>query len=190
MNDDISKKTASWACADDEGTIPSNKIHGLDELISILTEPASLKMMFTGDVARLVYGGKAPFYATEGSAGIDLRYAGRERMRIPSGWQQVVPTGVCIHIKNERLVGKLHARSGNAARLKIRLANGTGVIDSDYIKEIGACLVNDGDADFWINPGDRICQLVIEPVVKVGLRVVSKLEKTTRDGGFGSTGDK
>lgn len=190
MNEETQKKPAWWAAEDSVSTIPVDKIYGLSELLALLHETAHMDMRFMDSVAFHAYEGKPPSYATEGSAGIDLRYSGTSILRIPAKSQMVVPTGVCIHIKNKRMGGKLHARSGNAAKHKIRLANGTGVIDSDYIDEIGACLVNDGDKDFDIHVGDRICQLVIEPVIKVCLHVVSELTETTRDGGWGSTGDK
>ena len=146
------------------------------------------EMSFTGALACKLYDGKPPEYATTGSAGLDLRYVGEKPMVIKPGEQVLVPTGIRIHIRNCFFVGQLYIRSGIALKHRIRLGNGCGIIDSDYTKEIGACLVSGNREDFTIKPGERICQLLIVPVAKAQLKVVHSLDKTDRKGGFGSTG--
>ncbi|MGE5577695.1 MAG: dUTP diphosphatase [Syntrophothermus sp.] len=131
----------------------------------------------------------APFYATEGAAGMDLAACINEPVTIPPRGRIAIPTGIAIQLPSRGLVGLVFPRSGLAARHGISMANAVGVIDSDYTGEVICPVQNLGDADFTIHPGDRIAQLVFVPVVSARLRFVDQLEETRRgSGGFGSTG--
>lgn len=132
-----------------------------------------------------------PQYETEGSAGLDLRAAIDESIRLEPGASRLVATGIAIALPGPHLVGLVYARSGLASKHGIRLANGVGVIDSDYRGEILCPLYNDGLEAFIIEPGDRIAQLVITPVVRAVWQEVDALPATGRgEGGFGSTGNR
>ena len=130
-----------------------------------------------------------PSYATVGSAAMDLRACVEEAVVIAPGARVVVPSGIAIALPSSEYVALLFARSGLAAKGGVSLANGVGVIDSDYRGEIGVALLNTSDAPYTILPGDRIAQLMITPVVQPTLEVVEELPETDRGaGGFGSTG--
>jgi dUTP pyrophosphatase len=131
-----------------------------------------------------------PFYATPGSAGLDLCACIEEEIVIQPGERVKVPTGIAIQIPNEGIVGLVFPRSGNAWKHGISLTNAVGVIDSDYTGEIQILVQNlDRSAPFTIRTGDRIAQLVFMPVYKARLQFVDELEETERgSGGFGSTG--
>ncbi len=131
-----------------------------------------------------------PSYATPGSAGLDLRAAVPDPVTLSPGDRLLVPTGIAIDIRDPELVGVVASRSGLSLRHGIRVAQGIGVIDSDYHGEIGVILANDGHAPYIVSPGDRIAQLLFLPVKTVELRVVdSFVEGTVRgEGGFGHTG--
>jgi len=130
-----------------------------------------------------------PAYATPGAAGMDLTAALDEPLELRPGERCLVPTGIAIALPGPHLVGLVFARSGLAARHGIQLANGVGVIDSDYRGEIRVALLNAGSEPFVIHDGDRIAQLVVVPVVAVRWREVEELTPSERgEGGFGSTG--
>lgn len=129
-----------------------------------------------------------PKYATEGSAGLDLCACIDKSITINPGERVLVNTGIAIHINDRNLAGFIFARSGLASKKGISLSNGVGVIDSDYINEIKVALVNLGLESQIINPGDRIAQFVVMPVVNINWEMVEDLESTSRIGGFGSTG--
>ena len=100
-----------------------------------------------------------------------------------------IPTGIAIRAAGHNLVGLVYARSGLAVKHGIALSNGVGVIDSDYTGEIRVGLVNLSDTKYTINPGERIAQLVISPVLPLEPEEVEELTPTSRGaGGFGSTG--
>ena len=132
---------------------------------------------------------KVPTRATEGSAGYDL-YADLEvPLYLMKGDILLIPTGVAIALPDAKSVAVVCARSGLAIKHGITLANGVGIIDSDYRGEIKVGLVNLGSEDFVINPGERIAQLLIMPVEIPELVVSESLSETERgSGGFGSTG--
>ena len=133
---------------------------------------------------------KKPYYATEGSAGMDLSACIDTPLVIKKGETVIVPTGIAISLPKNQYTGLVFARSGLGMKYGITMANGVGVIDSDYTGEIKCGLINLGANDYTVNPGDRIAQLVIMPVAKVNLVEVDKLTKTDRGtGGFGSTGN-
>lgn len=131
-----------------------------------------------------------PTYATEGSAAIDLRSAVGDMILSP-GDRVVIPTGIAIEPQTRGVVAVVAARSGLGVKHGITLANGIGVIDSDYRGEIHVCLVNNGKESFKISRGDRIAQLMFLPVFAAELIQSETLGDTDRGaGGFGSTGIK
>jgi len=132
-----------------------------------------------------------PTRASEGAAGYDLRACIDAPITLKVGEIFAVPTGVAIELPSKNLVAVLSARSGLAIKHGITLANGVGIIDSDYRGEIKAGLINLGKEDFVINPGERIAQLLIMPVETPTFTAVDELSSTERgSGGFGSTGRK
>ncbi len=132
---------------------------------------------------------KAPFYATNGSAGMDLSACIDEPIVIKKGEIAFVPTGIAISLPSNEYVAYIYARSGLACKNGITLANGVGVIDSDYRGELKCAMINLGSEDFTINFGDRIAQLVIAPVCIAEINITEELDDTKRGaGGFGSTG--
>jgi dUTP pyrophosphatase len=129
-----------------------------------------------------------PTYKSAGAAGMDLCAAIDEPIILAPTGRIVVPTGIAVAIPSG-YEGQVRARSGLALRHGIGLVNAPGTIDSDYRGEIGVLLINFGEDLFTIEPGDRIAQLVICPVVSVRLELVTDLDATERnDGGYGSTG--
>ena len=129
-----------------------------------------------------------PAYATEGSAGCDLRAAVAEPIVLAPGARALVPTGIAVAIP-EGYEGQVRMRSGLAIRHGLTLLNGPGTIDADYRGEIRVILGNLGSEPFPISRGDRIAQLVVAPVARARLEKVEELPGTKRhDGGFGSTG--
>lgn len=129
-----------------------------------------------------------PAYATEGSAGCDLRAAVAEPIVLAPGARALVPTGIAVAIP-EGYEGQVRMRSGLAIRHGLTLVNGPGTIDADYRGEIRVILGNLGSEPFPISRGDRIAQLVVAPVARARLEKVEELPGTKRhDGGFGSTG--
>lgn len=130
-----------------------------------------------------------PLYATEGAAGMDLAAFLDEPLELQPGQRCLVPTGVAIALPGPHLVALVFARSGLAAKHGIQLANGVGVIDSDYRGEIQVALMNAGSEPYVVHDGDRIAQLVVVPVATVQWREVDELSPSRRgQGGFGSTG--
>ncbi len=129
-----------------------------------------------------------PAYATEGSAGLDLRAAVEEPLVIEPGDRVLVPTGLRVAIP-PGYEGQVRARSGIALRHGIGLPNAPGTIDSDYRGELKVLLTNWGREPFTIRRGDRVAQLVIAPVARAEVVAVEALDETARrDGGFGHTG--
>ena len=134
-----------------------------------------------------------PAYATEGSAAVDLRAALDENapVTIAPGERAMIPTGMAIALENANVVAILAARSGLAVKSGINLANGIGVIDSDYRGEICVGLYNSSKVPFTVHRNDRIAQLMFLPVYTANLIAVDSLDETERGtGGFGSTGVK
>lgn len=130
-----------------------------------------------------------PFYATPGSAAMDLHACIDEAVTIPAGGRSMIPTGLAIALPSPDYVALVYARSGLGIKHGVAPANCVGVIDSDYRGEIIVGLQNSGESDFTVRPGDRIAQLMIAPVVRANLRMVEELDETARGaGGFGSTG--
>jgi dUTP pyrophosphatase len=129
-----------------------------------------------------------PAYATAGSAGMDLRAAITEPITLAPLQRVLVPTGLILHIPEGYEV-QLRARSGLAIKHGISLINGIGTIDWDYRHEVKVGLVNLSNEPFTIEPEERICQMVVAPVVQATVVVVTETSLCeSRAGGFGSTG--
>jgi dUTP pyrophosphatase len=130
-----------------------------------------------------------PTYATEGSAGIDLRVCIDEPLQIAGNETVLLPTGLSIYIADPNLAAVILPRSGLGHKHGIVLGNLVGLIDSDYQGELKVSCWNRNQEHFTINPGDRIAQLVFLPVIQANFAVVDEFEQTERgEGGFGSSG--
>lgn len=130
-----------------------------------------------------------PTYASEGSAGLDLRACINDSVVINPGKTELIPTGISIFIKDPGYAGLILPRSGLGHKHGIVLGNLVGLIDSDYQGELFISTWNRGTSSFTINSLDRIAQLVIVPVSQATFNMVSDYTKSDRgDGGFGSTG--
>ena len=130
-----------------------------------------------------------PSFATVGSAAMDLRACIDADVTIAAGQRAIIPTGIAIALPSAEYVALICARSGLASKFGITMANGVGVIDSDYRGELKVALHNSSDTDYTIHDGDRIAQLMVLPVVQPALQMVEELDETARgEGGFGSTG--
>ena len=137
------------------------------------------------------FGGEWPLpdYATEHSAGLDLRAALDAPLELAPGQTRLVPSGLAIHIADPGLCAVILPRSGLGHKYGIVLGNGTGLIDADYQGPLMISTWNRGDSAYTIAPGDRIAQLVLLPVVRAALQVVDTFEQSARgEGGFGHTG--
>lgn len=131
----------------------------------------------------------APFYASSGAAAMDLHACLDEAVCIPAGERRVIPTGIAIALPSPDYAALILARSGLGIKHGIAPANCVGVIDSDYRGEVLVGLYNAGGQDYTIQPGDRIAQMMITPVVQASIQMVDELEDTDRGaGGLGSTG--
>ncbi len=132
----------------------------------------------------------APFYATELSAGMDLKAAIEEPVELDSLCRAMVPTGLYIELP-AGYEAQIRPRSGLAAKHGVTVCNSPGTVDADYRGEIKVILVNLSKEKFIINPGERIAQMVIAKYEKIEWEEVDQLGETERGaGGFGSTGVK
>ena len=130
-----------------------------------------------------------PDYATEGSAGLDLRACLDEALTIQPGETHLIPTGLSIHIGDSGMAAMVLPRSGLGHKHGIVLGNLVGLIDSDYQGQLFVSCWNRGRDSFTISVGDRIAQLVFVPVVQAAFEVVSDFDTSARaEGGFGHTG--
>lgn len=130
-----------------------------------------------------------PHYATQGSAGMDLRACLDESLAIKPGETHLIPTGIAIHINDPSLAATILPRSGLGHKHGIVLGNLVGLIDSDYQGQLFISCWNRGNKAFTIEVGDRIAQLVILPVVQVNLNQVTSFDDSDRGaGGFGHSG--
>jgi dUTP pyrophosphatase len=133
-------------------------------------------------------GALAPRYMSAGAAGLDLASAAEAPLRLEPGARLGVPTGLALEIP-PGFEGQVRPRSGLAMKFGVTILNAPGTIDSDYRGELTVLLVNLGREPHIINPGDRIAQLVIAPVIQVEIEESSELSDTARGGGgFGHTG--
>ncbi|MGH8261452.1 MAG: dUTP diphosphatase, partial [Steroidobacteraceae bacterium] len=130
-----------------------------------------------------------PAYATSGSAGLDLRACLDEPLTLQPGRAELIRTGLAIHLDDPGLAAVILPRSGLGHRHGIVLGNLVGLIDSDYQGELMVSCWNRGSEPFTLQPGERIAQLVVVPVVQVQMDVVSEFTTSERGaGGFGHTG--
>lgn len=130
-----------------------------------------------------------PQYATDGAAGLDLRACLDAPLTLAPGDTALIGTGFAIHIADAGLAAVLLPRSGLGHRHGIVLGNLVGLIDSDYQGEVKVSCWNRGAAPFTVEPGERIAQLVLVPVVQARFEVVDEFTPTARGaGGFGHTG--
>ena len=130
-----------------------------------------------------------PTYATEGSAGLDLRALINESFEIQPGETKLIPTGLSIYIADPNLAAVILPRSGLGHKHGIVLGNLVGLIDSDYQGPLMVSMWNRGNEPFKIEVGDRIAQLVFVPVVQAEFNIVEDFQQTERgEGGFGHSG--
>jgi dUTP pyrophosphatase len=140
-------------------------------------------MIVRGDFAP----GHEPTYATNGSAGADLRAYLDDPVTLAPGERAALPTGMRLEIP-AGYEGQVRPRSGLAARHGITLLNAPGTVDSDYRGEVKVILINLSDTSYTVQPGDRIAQLVIAPVQQATFETASIADSVRGEGGFGSTG--
>jgi dUTP pyrophosphatase len=130
-----------------------------------------------------------PAYATDGSAGLDLRACLATPLVLEAGQAELIPTGIAIHVDDPTLAAVILPRSGLGHKHGIVLGNLVGLIDSDYQGQLMVSCWNRGAQPFTVRPGERIAQLVMVPVVQVELEVVADFAATARGaGGFGHSG--
>tara|TARA_R110000764_G_scaffold112153_5_gene199089 strand:- start:1181 stop:1636 length:456 start_codon:yes stop_codon:yes gene_type:complete len=130
-----------------------------------------------------------PAYATTGSAGLDLRAMLQESVQLQPGETQLLPTGLAIHIADPGLAAMILPRSGMGHKHGIVLGNLVGLIDSDYQGQLMVSCWNRSATAFTINPGERIAQLVLVPVLQARFEIVEEFDDSQRgSGGFGHTG--
>jgi dUTP pyrophosphatase len=132
-----------------------------------------------------------PHYATAGAAGMDMRACVDAPLEIAPGETHLIPTGLAIHIEAADLAAMLLPRSGLGHKHGIVLGNLVGLIDSDYQGQVFVSCWNRGAIPFTIEPGERIAQMVIVPVVHADFEIVEDFVGSDRGaGGFGHTGRK
>ena len=130
-----------------------------------------------------------PHYATEGSAGLDMRACIDEALTVEPGETELIPTGLAIHIGDPGLAAVLLPRSGLGHKHGLVLGNLTGLIDSDYQGQVFISCWNRGSKSYDVQPGERIAQMVFVPVEQVRFEVVEEFDDSARgDGGFGHSG--
>ena len=136
-------------------------------------------------------GARMPHLATEGAAACDLYALLDQQLTLAPGQRYPVPTGIAIALPSKDCVAVVCARSGLALKQGLALANGIGVIDSDYRGEIFVAIINNDREEKVIENGERIGQLMILPVISAEYEEAESLDETQRgSGGFGSTGVK
>lgn len=132
-----------------------------------------------------------PAYATDGSAGLDLRACVEAPLVLAPGETKLIPTGIAIHIADPSLAAVILPRSGLGHKHGIVLGNLVGLIDSDYQGQLMVSCWNRGSEVFTVEPGDRISQLVFVPVVQAQFNIVEDFDESDRGaGGFGHSGKK
>ncbi|MFT5708631.1 MAG: dUTP pyrophosphatase [Oceanospirillaceae bacterium] len=130
-----------------------------------------------------------PSHATPGSAGFDLRACLDETLIVEPGKTHLVPTGMAIHIADPNLCAMILPRSGLGHKHGIVLGNLVGLIDSDYQGQLFVSVWNRGETTFTMEPGERIAQMVLVPVVQAEFEIVDDFDSSVRgEGGFGSSG--
>jgi dUTP pyrophosphatase len=130
-----------------------------------------------------------PHYATDGSAGLDMRACIDDPVIVEPGATELIPTGLAIHIGDPGLAAVLLPRSGLGHKHGLVLGNLTGLIDSDYQGQVFISCWNRGSTPYEVKPGERIAQMVFVPVAQVRFEVVDEFADSDRgDGGFGHSG--
>ncbi len=130
-----------------------------------------------------------PTYATSGSAGLDLRACLDEALLLNPGETKLLPTGLAIHIADEQLAAVVLPRSGLGHKHGVVLGNLVGLIDSDYQGQLMVSVWNRGSVPFTVEPGERIAQMVLVPIVQAEFNIVSDFDESERGtGGFGHSG--
>ena len=130
-----------------------------------------------------------PHYATDGSAGLDMRAVIDEALTVEPGDTVLVPTGLAIHVADPALAAVLLPRSGLGHKHGLVLGNLTGLIDSDYQGQVFISCWNRGSKSYEIQPGERIAQMVFVPIEQVRFNVVEDFDDSKRGaGGFGHSG--
>lgn len=130
-----------------------------------------------------------PSYATMASAGLDLRACIDEVLTVEPGQTVLIPTGLAVHIEAPHMAGLILPRSGLGHKHGIVLGNLVGLIDADYQGELQISCWNRSQHPFDIQPGERIAQFVIVPIVRAEFNVVNEFAQSDRgEGGFGSSG--
>lgn len=130
-----------------------------------------------------------PTYATDGSAGLDLRACFNEPLTIQPGMTELIPTGLAIHIADPSMAATILPRSGLGHKHGLVLGNLVGLIDSDYQGPLMISCWNRGKKAYTIAPGERIAQLIVVPILRAEFDVVDKFDDSERgQGGFGHTG--
>lgn len=130
-----------------------------------------------------------PSYATGGSAGLDLRACLDEPLSIAPGQTHLVSTGLAIHLQDPNIAATILPRSGLGHKHGIVLGNLVGLIDSDYQGPLMVSCWNRSALIYTIQPGERIAQLVVVPILKANFQIVEEFQSTERgEGGFGSSG--
>ena len=130
-----------------------------------------------------------PEYATDGSAGLDLRACIDREMTLEPGQTELIPTGLAIHIADPSLAAVILPRSGLGHKHGIVLGNLVGLIDSDYQGQLFVSTWNRGSEPFALKPGERLAQLVFVPVLQAAFDIVDEFDQSDRgEGGFGHSG--
>ena len=130
-----------------------------------------------------------PEYATDGSAGMDLRACLSQDLSLKAGQTELIPTGLSVYIEDPRLAAVILPRSGLGHKHGIVLGNLVGLIDSDYQGQLFVSCWNRGKETFVITPGERIAQMVVLPVVRAQVKIVESFARSERgEGGFGHSG--
>jgi dUTP pyrophosphatase len=130
-----------------------------------------------------------PQYATDGSAGVDLRACIDSALELKPGDTQLIPTGIAIHLEDPGYAAVVLPRSGLGHKHGVVLGNLVGLIDSDYQGQLFVSTWNRGQNAYTIQPGERIAQLVVVPVLQVEFEIVDEFTASRRGaGGFGSSG--
>jgi len=130
-----------------------------------------------------------PQHATEGSAGVDMRACIDDPLTVEPGKTELIPTGLAIHVEDPGLAAVLLPRSGLGHKHGIVLGNLVGLIDSDYQGQVYVSCWNRSAQPFVVEPGERIAQMVIVPVVQMDFEVVEEFDRSERGaGGFGHSG--
>lgn len=130
-----------------------------------------------------------PDYATDGSAGLDMRACVDVPLEVGPGETHLIPTGIAVNMRDSSVAAVLLPRSGLGHKHGIVLGNLVGLIDSDYQGQVFVSCWNRGNESFTIRPGDRIAQMVFIPVIKAAFETVDSFQESDRgEGGFGHSG--